>query len=345
MRQYDGRPPTQRDVALRAGVSTATVSYILSGRRDRATPVTPETRERVLRAVDELGYRLNHAARSLRRQRTELVCLVYRMPDNPWVERLTEQIQEAGGARGYSMIALPLRSERPGEPALRVLRERYVDGAVVAPGALIEPAELAALAAAGLALLVFDDDLAADSYDVVDQSQAAACRDLVRHLMSRGHRRIGYLAHDIELTAPDDAVQSLKYRAVAAALADAGVPLPAELVRPGADVRDRAYTETQMLLRSPEPPTALISASDRGAVDAIWAARDLGRSVPGDLAVAGIGNTAEGAAITPALTTIGLPRLDFTAPVDRLFERIAAGSALPGVRLAEPWRLIVRGSA
>ncbi|HEY3504740.1 MAG TPA: LacI family DNA-binding transcriptional regulator [Actinocatenispora sp.] len=344
MRKQTGRPPTQRDVALRAGVSTATVSYILSGRRDRATPVTPETRDRVLAAVDELGYRLNHAARSLRRQRTELVCLVYRMPDNAWVERLTEQIQEVGATHGYAMIALPLRSERPGEPALRVLRERYVDGVVVAPGALIDPDELATLAGMGLALLVFADDLAADGYDVVDQAQAAACRELVRHLVSRGHRRIGYLAHDVELAAPDDPVQSLKYRAVAGALADAGVPLADGLLRPGADVRDRAYTETQELLRSPEPPTALISASDRGAVDAIWAARDLGRSVPGDLAVAGIGNTAEGAAIAPALTTVGLPRLDFTAPVDRLFERISAGPTLPGVRLRQPWRLFVRDS-
>lgn len=344
------RRPTQRDVAQRAGVSTATVSYILSGRRDRATPVTPETRARVLAAVEELGYQLNHVARSLRRQRTELICLVYRMPDNPWVERLTEQLQAAAEDRRYSVIVLPIRSQVPNAAALRVLRERYVDGAIVAPGARIEAGELRRLADAGLSLVVFDDTLTPAGYDVVDQSQEAACRALVRHLLDRGHRRIGFLAHagDVGDTAGDtgnhaDDSLALKYRSVAAAFADAGVPLDPELVVVGADSRARAYTETQRLLRRRTPPTALVSASDRGAIDAIWAARDLGRSVPGDLAVAGIGNTDEGEAITPALTTVGVPELDFTLIINRLFDRIDAGGSGDG-RLALPWQLIVRDS-
>lgn len=351
MPEKTGRAPTQRDVAAAAGVSTATVSYVLSGRRDRVTPVTPETRDRVLRAVERLGYRLNHSGRSLRRRRTELVCVVYRMPDNPWVERLAEQVQTIGARSGYSMIALPLRGSPPTEPepvpqpsALRVLRERYVDGAIVANGTLIEPDELCRLAAGGLSLVVFHDALPPAGFDVVDLAQRAALTDLVAHLLGRGHTRIGYLAHDVELAAPDDEVQSLKYRMVAAALAAAGVPLDPRLVVPGADVRERAYVETQRLLRNENPPTALISSSDRGAIDAIWAARDLGWSVPDDLAIAGIGNGTEGPAIRPALTTVGLPRLDFTVPVTRLFERIAAPDELPGDRIPQPWQLIVRES-
>ncbi|BCJ29534.1 LacI family DNA-binding transcriptional regulator [Actinocatenispora sera] len=351
MSEKTGRAPTQRDVAAAAGVSTATVSYILSGRRDRVTPVTPETRDRVLRAVEQLGYRLDHSARSLRRRRTELVCVVYRMPDSPWVERLAEQVQAIGARSGYSMIALPLPSSPPAGPeqvpqpsALRVLRERYVDGAIVANGTLIEPDELRRLAAGGLSLVVFHDALPPAGFDVVDLAQRAALTDLVAHLLDRGHTRIGYLAHDVELAAPDDEVQSLKYRTVAAALAAAGAPLDPRLVVPGADVRERAYVETQRLLRNERPPTALISSSDRGAIDAIWAARDLGASVPGDLAIAGIGNGTEGSAIRPALTTVGLPRLDFTVPVTRLFERITAPDELPGDRIPQPWQLIVRES-
>ncbi|MGA8117968.1 MAG: LacI family DNA-binding transcriptional regulator [Actinocatenispora sp.] len=339
------RPPTQRDVAQRAGVSTATVSYILSGRRDRVAPVTPETRARVLRAVDDLGYQLNHVARSLRRQRTELVCLVYRLPESPWLERLTEQLQECAESHGYSAIGLPLRSGTPSGPALRVLRERLVDGAILAPGTRIPPDELTRLARRGLALMVFEDGLTPDGFDVVDQDQATACRSVVRHLHERGHRRIGYLAHDAELAPDADAVQALKYRSFVAEMTALGLGVDDRLVVAAADSRARAYTETQRLLRADEPPTALLSASDRGAVDAIWAARDLGRSVPGDLAVAGIGNTHEGETITPTLTTVGMPRLDFSPSIGRLFERVHAPAGLPGARLRQPWTLIVRDSS
>ena len=91
-------------------------------------------------------------------------------------------------------------------------------------------------------------------------------------------------------------------------------------------------------------PTAVFSASDRAAVQAIWAARELGLSVPRDVAVAGVGNTDEGAAIRPALTSVGIPALDFTVGIDRLFDRITADRVRRGKELHLPWELIVRES-
>lgn len=337
------RAPTQRDVAELAGVSTATVSYILSGRRDRPAPVTPATRERVLAAVAELGYHRNHVARSLRRQRTELVCLVYRMPDNPWLERLVEQLHDAAARRGYSVIALPLRGGAPTGPALRVLGERSVDGAVVAPGAYLPPDQMRRLATAGLAVTVFDDDLEPDGFDVVDQAQDAACRALVDHLVEGGHRRIAYLGHEADLRG-GGAPLAAKYRSVAAALAEHGLALEPGMTVAGADSRADAYTATRRLLLRTRPPTALLSASDRGAMAAVTAARDLGVSVPDMLAVAGMGNAPESAVISPTLTTVGIDRLDFSPVVGRLFDRIEATERPPGTRLSLPWRLIVRES-
>ncbi|MDA0566328.1 LacI family transcriptional regulator [Streptomonospora sp. S1-112] len=335
--------PTQRDIARRAGVSTATVSYVLNGRRGGAKPPPEETRQRVLRAVAEVGYQVDHAGRSLRRRRTDLVALMYPAPSSPWSDRLAEQMQAGAAERGLGVVALPQGEAASGDAALRVLRERYVDGAVLLPDCRVDPAELTRLAGRGLALVVFDDHLAPDGFDVVRQDRARACRAAVEHLVASGHRRIAYLAHPGE----DgwDGVRSVKLRGYRDVLAAHGIGVDPALVLPVADSRPAAYAAVRELLRRPDPPTAVLSATDRAAIDAVWAARDHGVEVPGGLAVAGIGNIPEGVVITPALTTVGARELDFTREVARLFARLDAAAPLPGEVMAAPWELIVRASA
>jgi LacI family transcriptional regulator len=333
--------PTQREVARRAGVSVATVSYVLSGRPGRARPATDEVRDRVLRAAHELGYERNHAARSLRRQRTELACVVYRPPGNPWVDALTEQLHATATARGYAVISLPIGPGDRAESALRLLRERYVDGAMLTPDHCIEPTEIRRLAKGGLPLVVFDDDITPRRFDTVRMRQAAACYAAVQHLVERGHRRIAHLANAEELRQPGHGVRFASYRRV---LADRGIPMDMSLVVSAADSRERAYAETTTLLQRSDRPTAVFSATDRAAVDAIWAARDLGFAVPDDVAVVGVGNILEGMAIRPALTTVGVRSADFAMPIERLWSRID-GEVGPGQQLEQPWELILRESA
>ena len=337
-----GRPPTQRDVALRAGVSTATVSYILSGRRGRANPVAEETRQRVLDAARDLGYQRNHAARSLRRRRTDFVCVVHPTPSNPWVERLTEQLHVTAVQHGYGVITMPVGPGDRVNSVLRMLREQYVDGAVLAPGHALPGAELSRLAAHGQGLVVFDDLVVPDGFDVVRQLQAPACYRAVEHLIRSGHRQIAYFGHGDPSGPPDDDIKYASYRE---ALADHGIPVDESLVVAAADHRTAAHLATVDLLRRADPPTAVFSASDRGGIAAIGAVRQLDLSVPEDLAVIGIGNTDEGEVIAPTLTSVGIPTFDFTVVVERLFERVITRAPLPGIELSEPWELIIRRSA
>lgn len=332
--------PTQRDVAERASVSTATVSYILSGRRGYAKPVSDETRDRVLRAASALGYRRNHMARSLRRRRTDLVCVVHELPSSPWLEHLIEQFHETAVRHGCAVITLPVTAGDR-DTALRVLGERYVDGAVVAPNCRFPAGELGQLARAGLALMVFDDDLAPRGFDVIRQGQEPACYAAVEHLVRAGHRRIAYLGQGTDLaTARGD----VRYAAYRDALADGGVELDDSLVVPAADSRVRAHEAVTHLLARRDRPTAIFSATDRAALQSLWVARDLGLSVPSDLAVVGVGNTDEGATVNPSLTSVGIPSFDFTVGIDRLFDRITSTAARRGKELHLPWELIVRKS-
>jgi DNA-binding LacI/PurR family transcriptional regulator len=335
------RRPTQRDIAERAGVSTATVSYVLSGRRGGAKPPSPETRERVLRAVAETGYQLDQAGRSLRRQRTDVVALMYPAPSSPWSDRLAEELQVAAAERGFAVVALPVITRASAAAILRILRQRYVDGAVLLPDCPLDGTELAALATQGHSLVVFDDDLEPDGFDVVRQNRASACRAAIERLIAAGHRRIAFLAHADD---DGDAFADVKLRSYRAGLAAHDIPADPTLVRPVADSRSDAYAAVRDLLRLPVPPTALLSATDRAAVDGIWAARDLGVTVPDQLSVIGIGNIPEGLMISPPLTTVGAAALDFSREVARLFARLDAPMPLPGAELAAPWELIVRAS-
>ena len=326
---------------MRAGVSTATVSYILSGRRDRANPVSDATRRRVLQAARDLGYRRNHAARSLRRRRTDVVCVIHRPPSSPWLDRLTAQLSEAAQRHGYSVITMPVEPGEPARHAVRLLSEQYVDGAIITPGCGLPHDELVILARHGLALVTYDDDAPPDGLDVVRQSRAPACDAAVEHLVQRGHRRIAYLGHGDPAGPPDADVTSLSYRRV---LAAHGIPVDESLMLAAADQRTAAHRATVALLRRGDRPTAVFAATDRAGIAALWAARQLGVEVPDGLAVAGVGNTDEAAAISPALTSVGIPGFDFAAPVDRLFQRLAAPRRLPGAELPQPWRLFARES-
>jgi DNA-binding LacI/PurR family transcriptional regulator len=336
------RRPTQRDIAERAGVSTATVSYVLSGRRGGAKPPPPETRERVMRAVAETGYQLNHAGRSLRRQRTDVVALMYPAPSSPWSDRLAEQLQRAAAERGFAVVALPVTAGTAIGPVLRILQQRYIDGAVLLPDCPLDSAELVALANQGRSLVVFDDEFEPDGFDVVRQDRVHACRAAVERLVAAGHRRIAFLAHADEQGGVR--ADSVKLRSYRDGLAAHGIAVDPDLVRPVADFRSEAYAAVRDMLRRSDAPTALLSASDRAAIDGIWAARDLGVAVPDELAVIGIGNIPEGLMISPALTTVGAPVLDFSREVARLFARLDAAAPLPGEELSAPWELIVRAS-
>lgn len=335
------RRATQRDVAERAGVSTATVSHVFSGRRGPGTLPTDATRRRVLQAADEVGYQLNHIARSLRLRRSEVIALMYPTPASPWSDRLIEQLQAASAPLKLTVIALPVTPTSVEESVLRPLREGMVDGAVLLPDCPIDPADLVDIARFGQSLLVFHDDARPDGFDVVEQDRLTACRSGVERLLGAGHRRVAHLAHERELAEPE---ASVKYRSYRDALREHSIALDPELVAPVADSRQDAYAAVTALLRSDDPPTAIFSATDRAAIDAVWAARALDVRVPEDLAIVGVGNIPEGETMSPRLTTVGLPELDFTSEVERFFARLTAEVPLPGATLRAPWHLIARES-
>lgn len=332
------KKPTIRDVAALAGVSGATVSYILSGRGNQKSRISPETRQRVLASARQLGYTPNAAARNLRRQRTDRICLV--TPTlSPYNSLFIHKMQEAADQHGYFTITAVAGTENRELQIFNELRRGFVDGAVMIGTRFLDAEYFHQLAETGLALVVGRDEIAPDGFDIIRSNEAGASAEAVDHLLARGHTRIAIFADMSNL------LQVQKVKRYLALLQERGIDIDHRHMRGDVLGRRAAYDVVRTIPQWNPQPTAILATSDRAAIGCVLGARDAGIRVPKELAIIGFGNIPETEITTPPLSTIGQPVIDFQPFADLLFSRLAAEEQLAG-RTAELYQhLILRGSA
>ncbi|TCB99104.1 LacI family transcriptional regulator [Micromonospora zingiberis] len=329
--------PTLEAVARRAGVSRATVSRVVNGSTTVAEPI----REAVRRAVAELGYVPNLAARTLVTQRTDSIALV--MPEEatrvfsddqvfPGIIRGAAQELEAADKQLVLMLAgSPAGHER----VERYTTGRHVDGVLFASlhGADPLPAKLAAL---GIPVVCSGRPLDGADVPYVDVDQVGGVTRAVRHLIDSGRRRIATIA------GPQDMVAGIErlagYRDTVAA---AGLP---EMVAVGDFTRESGAAAMRELLTAHPDLDAVFAASDLMAHAALRTLREAGRRVPEDVAVIGFDDIETAAYTDPPLTTVRQPILELGRQGTRLLLRLAAGEEVEPA-LILPTELIVRDSA
>lgn len=336
------RMPTARDVARLAGVSTATVSYVLSGRRGGGDGISEETRNRILAAVAELKYVPNQTARNLRRQKTERICLVLPRLGSPYNDVLAQNIQDVVEAKGYSMIIAVSGTVAQEARVLDQLRRQMADGVVFHARYMETDTDVAALselARSGTAVVVVSDIIQSSAFDIFRTKHAEGCYEAVSYLIAKGHKRIGFIGH------LSNQGYFARYNSYRQALSDHGIETDDDLIRGGASHRDKSYRSALDLLRLEQQPTAIFVTSDIGATGALWAVRDAGLRVPDDVAIIGVGNIPESVTTVPQLTTVGPNPLEFTAAADMLFSRLEGKVTGEGRVFTQEWGLILRGTA
>ena len=271
MGQERGRRPGMVDVARRAGVSHQTVSRVLN----EPASVRPATRERVLAAIEELGYRRNMAARALVTDPSRMIGVMTAFSHFYGPASTTAAIELAARWSNYGTLVTSLQvgDEEEIDEALGFLVNRGVDGLIaVAPSTGI--ARAAGRGAGGVPMVVVADGFApSERVHVVSVDQGLGAGMAVRHLVGRGRRRIAHIA------GPGDWGPESGYRA--------GVEL--------------------LTGRAGQAPDAVFCANDLMALGLLAAARDLGVDVPGDLAVVGYDDMAGAGFFSPPLTTLGQP--------------------------------------
>ena len=287
---------TRNDVAQYAGVAPSTVSYVVN---DGPRPVSEQTRQKVLQAIDELGYRPNAVARNLRRQSTKTVGLI--LPDtcNTYFAEVAEGIESIAFENDYMVVFCnsDYQLERELSYVDHLLSERAA-GIIIIP-ATSSTESLNLLLKYNIPTVSLDRRVTGINIPSVVAHNFRGGYLATQHLISLGHERIGCISRPVELTHAAERI-----RGYLAALMDAGItPHPTWQARGGYRMENGKTAMNGLLMLDPAP-TAVFCYNDLMAIGALRAAHERGLSIPGDLSIVGFDNIAESAFTCPALTTI-----------------------------------------
>jgi DNA-binding LacI/PurR family transcriptional regulator len=347
-----GMRATVKDVAKLAGVSPKTVSNVING----VVFVRPETRAKVESALSELDYVPNMSARGLRNGRSGMIALA--LPDllRPYSAEVVHLVVELAHERGWGVQIEQTAAEPKREfELLSKARTHLVDGLILNP---VNLDDSAVLSAGPLPPVVLIGDVDQDLVSQVAIDNVAAARDMTKHLLARGCRRIaavgtpevprgssgaGVLAGSSE--GPGTAASRLRTAGYHEALEEAGVRLdPALEISLDRWRPEGAATVVGKYLTEHELPDAFFCFTDSlasGTLSALWTA---GVVVPEQTLVAGFDNILESQFMIPPLTTVDFDRREFVeAALELLGERMAHRNAAPR-RVLVPHRIVERAS-
>ncbi|MBD3941801.1 LacI family DNA-binding transcriptional regulator [Microbacterium sp. NEAU-LLC] len=332
------RGPRLQDVAERAGVSMKTVSNVV---RNYAH-VSPQMRERVQRAIDELGYKPNVMARRLATGRTGLIALAFADVGIPYFAELARVASRAAQSYGYRVLLEETDATLDGERALMASSEAgLVDGMLFQPSAM-SSSEIAQHRS-DIPIVLLGETPAPLTIDRVMIDNVAAAREITRHMIEPGRRRIAFVGHEARALSETSRQRILGYQE---ALQDAGItPDPGLLVATDSVSAADAVDAVRRALDDGLDADGIVCRDDLAALGTLRALQERGIRVPLDVAVTGWDDTRLSAVTFPSLTTVSpdLPALVGRA-LELLIERIEGYDGV-GRHEIVPHRIVTRESA
>jgi len=331
---------TRDDVARLAGVSPATVSYVIN---DGPRPVSEETRAKVLHAIKQLGYQPNVMAQNLRRQRTSTIGLVFttieRHLTHPYFVDLLTSVGEECARHGFDMLLSPC-TDRALEQTIydRLVGGRRAAGVIVT-GIRRNDSRIAYLSAEAFPFVVLGRPEQDEDFAYVDVDGARGVDEAVQHLIDLGWRRIACIGLAAELLCADDRLAG--YRR---ALERNGLVYDPALVANMHTTEAAGHQAMTRFLALDEPPDAVCACSDELALGAMNAAQEQGLVVGQDIGVIGFDNIPSAAYCQPPLTTIRQPIYEIGTRLSRMLIQIIEGRDPDERQVVLPPALVVRES-
>jgi len=287
---------TIRDVAEKAGVSVATVSHVINGTRK----VAPETEARVRRAMEELGYQPNAIAQSLRKRTTYAIGILVSDITNPFFATLVRGAEDAALEAGYSVIVCNSDEDPQKEDMyIRALWRRRIDGMLIAPTRDGTSPAIQELAQRKLPFVFVDRKAKGIEADAVLSDNVGGAYLATKHLIERGHKRIGIILGIPGATTTEERL--LGYRQ---ALEEASLPFSEELVVWGGYRMEGGRKACAKLLSLMDPPTAIFSTNNLMTLGVLQELFHRGIKIPEKIAVVGFDDLEWAEIVHPPLTVV-----------------------------------------
>lgn len=333
--------PRMKDVARHAGVSVATVSNVVTGKK----AVSPASRDKVLSAINDLGYRVNTVARGLKMQRTYTIGVIFPDVTKLFFADVIRGIMDSAYKQGYSVNILSsgYRFEKE-QKQVRRLRMARVDGVILDSCAPLEKTADWVRELVGneeeAPVVSLESRLDAERISSVCIENRLYSGRVTQHLIDGGAKRIFFICGPRHLE--HEAERLLGYRET---LAKNGLPLADKLIAGGDYLSGTGYTAVCNALRDGVSFDAVQASNDQAAIGALKALREFGIDVPGRVALTGFDNLFASTLVTPAITTVNVPRYEMgCVAVTELFRVMADRDAYPSCHIL-PASIVVRSSS
>lgn len=315
------RAATIHDVAKHAGVSIKTVSRVLNDEPN----VRSQTREQVRRAIAALDYEPHPAARGLAGRRTRSIGLLYENPHEfSYIQRLLEGAYAACESNGHALMLRPCADDLSPSDVRQFVRQTRVDGLLLTAPIADRSDITSLLVDTGTAFVQVSPRTVNPQWSSVSPDDVEAGRALTAHVLSLGHRRIGFVKGD-----PRHGASGKRLDGYLECLDDHGLPVDTALIVDGRFDFDSGKRGCLALMRLADPPSAIIASNDDTAAGVVVTAHEAGIDIPNELSVAGFDDSPTALHTWPSLTTVRQPIAAMAFRATELLIAGLAGDATP----------------
>lgn len=326
---------TINDIAKAANVSKATVSYVINNKPG----VSEDTRQKILKIIEEMNYHPNAVARGLAGQKTEMIGMVIPDLTDMFFADIIRGVENCANQYNYTLNLCTTHADPERENAMAdMFTSGRVDGVILMTYHLKED-YLHQLKNRQIPFVIINNPISDPSLYTINVNNQDGAYKGTEYLIQSGHQRIAFIHGSLDSF--DNEFRFLGYQK---AMADYQLNISEEYIRVGHFNHSGGYTAAQEFMKLDQPPTAIFAANDHMALGVIKALKDLGYTVPGDVSVIGFDDIQAASFVEPGLTTIKQPTFEMGARAVEILMKLIQGEALQERKILLETSFITRGT-